>query len=293
VADPHAPLVHLVVFSKDRPLQLHGMLTSVFRHWLGAFAVSVLVRNGPEYESAYGEVVAEFEDRVFFEGEADFADDLDLLVGKEDAPLLAFGCDDVVYTLPVDVRVVAAAFRADPGLLGVSLRLGRHTRADMFGRELAQPAFALPPGGVRTFEEYTPDLGAPDLAWDAAGAQGDWGYPWEVLGTVYPTEYVLATVAALRGVRNPSTLEDAGWRAWGKHAGGRSRMQAFAQARLVVPTVNLVQTEFGNGIVGPGGLDPAFLLDCWTRGLRLDVERYRGLAPPSWRVGDLFLRRAG
>jgi hypothetical protein len=286
------PQVHLIVFSKDRPLQLHGMLTSVFRHWLGAFTVSVLARNAPEYESAYCAVVAEFEDRVVFQRERDFAADLEPLFGEADAPLLAFGCDDVVYTLPVDVRVVAAAFRDDPGLLGVSLRLGRHTRADMFGRPLAQPAFAVPSGVVRTFEEYTPDLGAPDLAWDAAAGAGDWGYPWEVLGTVYPAEYVRATVASLQGVQNPSTLENAGWLHWWEHAGGRSRMQAFAQARLVVPTVNVVQSVFGNGIVGPGGMDPAFLLDCWNRGLRLDVDRYRGMTPPSWRVGDFFLRRA-
>jgi hypothetical protein len=59
----------------------------------------------------------------------------------------------------------------------------------------------------------------------------------------------------------------------------------------VVPTVNLVQSVFGNGIVGAAGLDPAFLLDCWNRRLRMDVERYRGLPSGSWRVGDFHLLR--
>jgi hypothetical protein len=290
------PAVHLIVFSKDRPLQLHGMLTSVFRHWMGAFTVSVLVHETDPCAQAYYDLQREFRGRATFGFENDFGVNLLASLERCDAPFFCFGCDDVVYTLPVDVRVVAAAFRDDSGLLGVSLRLGRHIRADMFGRELAQPAFAVPSGGVRTFEEYTPDLGAPDLAWDAAAGAGDWGYPWEVLGTVYPTDYVRATVdAQVRDgqVRNPSTLENAGWLHWWEHAGGRSRMQAFAQARLVVPTVNVVQSVFGNGIVGPGGMDPAFLLDCWNRGLRLDVDRYRGMAPPSWRVGDVFLRRDG
>jgi hypothetical protein len=48
---------------------------------------------------------------------------------------------------------------------------------------------------------------------------------------------------------------------------------------------------FGNGTVGPG-VSPEFLLECWNHGLRLDVERYRGMAPPSWRIGDLYLKGA-
>jgi hypothetical protein len=85
-------------------------------------------------------------------------------------------------------------------------------------------------------------------------------------------------------------------------AGGR-RLEAVAQAHGAVPdgrlpplpaggaTVNRVQGEFGNGIVGAAPLSPEFLLDCWLHGLRLDTPRLRGIAPPSWRVGDFPLRR--
>ena len=288
------PQVHLIVFSKDRPLQLHGMLTSVFRHWRGDLRVRVLVRETTLCAQAYYDLQREFGGQAEFGFEDDFGANLAAWVRAVDAPYVCFGCDDVVYTLPVDLAVVDSAFRAHPDLLGHSLRLGKNTEADMFGRPLPQPAFL--PTGVPRFDEYGGEVVGAGLLWDAADGAGDWGYPWEVLGTVYPTDYVRATVAALvrdGQVQNPSTLEDAGWRRWREHAGERHLMRSYARSRLVVPTVNLVQSVFGNGIVGPAGMDPEFLLDCWNRGLRLDVDRYRGMTPPSWRVGDFFLRRAG
>ena len=291
------PAVHLVVFSKDRPLQLHGMLTSVFRHWRGDLTVDVLYRVDPASERAYSEVAREFAGRALFWAEEVFAPDLENILECDGAgyPYVCFGCDDVVYTGPVEVAAIDRAFRDEPHLLGISLRLGKNIDTDMFGRPMPQPAFAQP--APPAFEEYAwANAAGLRAQWRPAEATGDWGYPWEVLGTVYPTDYVRATVAALvRGgqVQNPSTLEDAGWRRWAEHAGSRYLLQSFGRSRLVVPTVNVVQSVFGNGIVGPGGMDPAFLLDCWNRGLRLDVDRYRGMAPPSWRISDLYLRRAG
>lgn len=288
--------VHLVVFSKARPLQLHGYLTSLFVHWGGEYRVDVLVLAEPPYDAAYRRLQGEFPG-VGWCWQTDFAGDLlDLLaMGGDPHPYTCFGTDDVVFTAPVDVADVHAAFGASPALLGYSLRLGEHTDADMFGR-------AMPPPVLTRLREpaFDPYVYQPRdrqvIGWDVGAGAGDWGYPWEVLGTVYPTDYVRATVAALVAggqVRNPSTLEDAGWRRWRECAGGRHLFYAYTRARLVVPTVNVVQSVFGNGIVGPAGLEAGFLLDCWTRGLRLDVDRFRGMTPPSWRIPDFFLRRAG
>lgn len=284
---PAAPAsVHLIVFSKDRPLQLHGMLSSVFARWRGDFRVSVLLRAEAPYAGAYDAVRAQFP-QVAFCDEADFGPDLLGLVVEGREPLVCFGCDDVVYVAPVDVPTVERLL-LHPDLLGVSLRLGKNVVADMFGRPLAQPCF---------LHEGTYDPAETSEAWPYwrvdEGAAGDWAYPWEVLGTVYPAPFVLSVVEALTraGVcRSPSSLEDQGWRCWARHT-DRRRMCAWPRSRLVVPTVNLVQSEFGNGTVGGTALSPEFLLDCWNRGLRLDQDRLRGVAPSSWRVGDFPLRR--
>jgi hypothetical protein len=283
VVSANAPAVHLIVFSKDRPLQLHGMLTSVFRHWRGECRVSVVFRDDEPFVGAYEAVWAEFDTRATFRPESDFAADLVALVDSNQ-PLTCFGCDDVVYVAPVHVPTVVRLF-SRPDLLGVSLRLGRHVTRDMFGRAMPQPPFVQegPYDAAETSERW-PYWRVDD------GASGDWAYPWEVLGTVYPTAFVRRMVATLP-FSNPSLLEHHGSLAWRLHAEGRSLMCAYPRTRLVVPTVNLVQSEFGNGIVGPAGLEPAFLLDCWNRGLRLDTQRYQGVTPDSWRVGDFFLKR--
>lgn len=287
------PAVHVVAFSKDRPLQLDGYLRSLFAHWRGRVRVDCLIRDAPPYTSAYEQVWRGTNDSTWWTQEADFAADLLTLLERDDAPYVCFGCDDVVFTGPVLVEEIDAAFAERPGLLGYSLRLGRNVEADMFGRPMPPPRF-LPSAGP-VFDEYGGGGGGEGPCWDAADAVGDWGYPWEVLGTVYPAGYVKATVAALvrdGQVANPSTLEDAGWRRWREFAGSRHLMMSAPRSRLVVPTVNVVQSVFGNGIVGGAGLDPAFLLDCWDRGLRLDVNAFRGMTPASWRISDFHLRRA-
>ncbi len=290
------PAVHLIVFSKDRPLQLHGMLTSVFRHWQGGFRVSVLLKAEPRYDRAYRDVDAEFPD-VEFRYEGDFCANLLAAVRSGQEPYTCFGTDDAVYTLPVRIEDVDTALRvwtyAFPHT-GFSLRLGRNITHDMFGREMSQPHFlytAVPP--FNECDEGSSDGG---LVWQWTHERGDWGYPWEVIGTVYETDtaiHQVIEIARAGEATSPSQLEYHGARRWAPDGHRLGTMRSYSRSRLVVPTVNLVQREFGNGIVGPAGLEPEFLLDCWNRGLRLDVDRFRGMAPPSWRVPDLFLRRAG
>jgi hypothetical protein len=283
-----AASVHLIVFSKDRPLQLHGMLTSVFRHWRGDVRVTALVRAEAPYRDAYAAVRGQFA-QVAWCAEEDFGPDLLALALEGREPLVCFGTDDVVYVAPVDVPTVERLF-ATPDLLGVSLRLGKNVVCDMFGRTQRQPFF---------LHQGVYDPAATSEAWpywrvDADGAVGDWAYPWEVLGTVYPAPFALEVVEALQReglCANPSQLEHHGSLRWTRHAATGRLMASYPRSRLVVPTVNLVQSEFGNGIVGGTALSPAFLLDCWDHGLRLDPDHLRGMCPTSWRVGDFPLRR--
>lgn len=287
------PAVHVVVFSKDRPLQLHGYLTSLFAQWQGAFKVTVLARMTEPYASAYGHALTSGGGPITVMQETAFAADLRAIVEAVDAPLTCFGCDDAVFVHEVNTGVLAHRFGAQPRLLGVSLRLGETIERGMWGHAMAQPRFLNAP---RQFEVF-PSLTA-DLEWDctASGSAGDWAYPWDVVGTVYRTDFVRRVVEGLVAnelVHNPSTLEHYGARWWHHHAEGATLMRAWHRPRLVLPTVNVVQSVFPNGVVGDDRLTPEFLLECWNRGLRLDTQRYATAPQPdSWRTGDLYLRRA-
>jgi len=256
------PNLQVICFSKDRPLQLHGYLTSFFKHCTEPALVKVLVQSQPQwFADAYAQVETEFS-QVEFCHEQDFRTDLESLLGDTDYTM--FGCDDVVLT---DV-VYASAMPVD--VIGTSLRLGDHIRRDMFGNGMQQPPLE-------------------SLTWPVVGAMGDWGYPWEVLGTIYRTDFVKRMVARVQA-NSPSQLEERGSRCWQDETDARL-MRTWARSRLVVPTVNLVQSEFPNGICGTVPLDVGFLLDAWNHGMRLDVDRYAGMTPESWRIPDFFMRR--
>lgn len=263
-------MLQVIVFSKGRPLQLHGYLTSLFNQCADhdRLLVKVLMYDRPKwFEDAYADVKEEFLE-VEFRRERGFQADLASLVA-DDAELTMFGCDDVLFTNPFSVDELRVVQTED--ILGLSLRLGRHITQDMFGGSMTQPPFGE------------------DGSWSIDGAGGDWGYPWEVLGTVYETEFAQRIVKRV-DANSPSQLEARGALCWPEHTRKR-RMTAWPQSRLVVPTVNLVQQEYPNGIKGEIPLDTGFLLECWKHGLRLDVARYEGMSPLSWRVGDFHLAR--
>lgn len=286
--------ISVVVFSKARPLQLHGYLTSLERHWRGAFRVTALVRVTEPYAAAYEEVYRAFP-QVAFVAETDFGRDLLMALDAIDAPIVALACDDVVFVRPVDTAAIHAAFR-DPALLGVSFRLGRGLTRGMFGHPMAQPVF-LPAAGVEP--EHDPDR--PSLLWDAqqAPSNTDWCYAWDVAATAFEGEFARAMVRGLVAdglCTSPNALEyhgDLRWRALSR-ARGRPLLRAWPSPRAVVPTVNVVQSEYPNGIA-PGAAErsPEELLALWQRGARLDVEAFTHEAAetewPTWRLGHLHL----
>jgi hypothetical protein len=257
-----APSLQVICFSKDRPLQLHGYLTSFFKQCANEATVKVLVQAAPNwYMDAYAEVEREFP-QVEFCHELDFRTDLEGLIGNTDFTM--FGCDDVVFTRKFDASL-------SPLDLCRSLRLGAHITRDMFGNPMPQPMNAF------------------HGSWDVANGKVDWGYPWEVLGTIYETEFARRMVARVQA-NSPSQLEERGSRCWQEETDKR-RMKCWPKSRLVVPTVNLVQSEFPNGIRGTVPLDVGFLRECWNYGLRMDVDRYADMSPESWRIPDFYLKR--
>lgn len=271
-------MIQFVCFSRQRPLQLHGYLSSLFAHWThGEITVDVLVKLDEGYGAAYLEVQRDFP-TVRFWPETTFATNLQAIIQRSTADLLSFGCDDVVFIEPVSPSAISNAFEDDPQLLGLSLRLGRNITQDMFGQPMQQPEFLPAPGTWCLW-----NVGHPL-------SQVDWAYPWEVLGTIYPIGFVREMLAAFE-FGSPSQLEERGTRLWAQHT-LRRRMAAWPTSRIVVPTPNVIQTEFsGNGIRGRTPLSPEFLLSCWQNGLRMHTSAFDYMETLSWRIPEFFLRR--
>lgn len=264
-------MITFVVFSRNRPLQLHAYLKSLHTFFSGDGHIYVIVRADESYIAAYSDIQAEFPD-VQLVYEYDFSKQLKELIGHDQ--YLCFGCDDVVFVAPVNLSD-AVDLLADPEILGVSLRLGTHISHNMFWQPMAQPQLTL--------------AGNEFITWDINGSTGDWGYPWEVLGTIYRTEFVQSVLSQF-DPRSPSQLEELGWHHWPMFTNAR-KFASWKTVRIVVPTINIVQDEFPNGICGTIPLSTSFLLQCWDNNLRVDISRYEGIEPGSWRIGNFFLTR--
>lgn len=268
-------MIQFIVFSRKRPLQLYGYLESLFRHISEQVAVGVIARIDPGYEAAYAAIQERFP-YVYFLEETDFHSDVKTLINRSAANYVSFGCDDVVFTGSISPDDVTETFN-DMSIIGLSLRLGRNVVSGMFGNAMPLPMFT--------------SMSTHKLAWDITHpfSVGDWAYPWEVLGTIYPMLFVRDMVYAIE-FHNPSQLEAEGALAWPAVTGSRI-MATYPTSRIVVPTVNVVQTEFPNGILGYASLSPEFLLDCWNNGLRLDTRAFEAHAYDSWRIPDFHLMR--
>jgi hypothetical protein len=126
------------------------------------------------------------------------------------------------------------------------------------------------------------------LSWDLhkSHANGDFGYAWELDGTVYPTKIARLIVEELKAP-SPNILEANGGGRWSSKT-KKSIMSCFYEAALVVPTVNVVQVNFHNSTVGKP-ISTKFLLDAWNNGMRLDIDRYQNVEFDCVHVSDFYL----
>lgn len=265
-------------------MQLHGYLTSLFACWHGEMSASVLMRRQSDYWDAYEGVRTDFS-RVGWWDEETFAGDLQTIVNGTTADFLCFGVDDAVWVRNVSLSLIERTFAEHPDLLAYSLRLGRNIRSNLWAGEVPLPALKEWAGG-----SFAWDVTAPD-------SRADWAYPWEVVGTIYRTDYVRRMVDLLihqACCNSPSQLEYYGAQQWALCRANDERMMAAPWvSSVVLPVPNRVQQEHGNPLLGGPELPPAFLLDCWQRGLREDTERFGSRVNTQIHVPDFYLRRAG
>lgn len=265
--------LNLICFSKNRPLQLDGYLRSA--DWSMSLKdsklidASVLYKCDPEYDIAYEQLKKKF-DWINWLKQTNFHENLLSLF--TDSKQIVFGCDDVVFVEKIDIAYVLRIMN-QPNQFAFSFRLGRGLSRSMFGGKYSEPP-------------WTENEGL--LTWDlhASHAFGDYGYSWELDGTVYPSDIARQVVEELKS-SSPNVLEATGGGKWSSKT-KRSLISCFPKRALMVPTVNVVQNNFSNPVIGKE-ISPRFLLDAWNCGMRLDIDRYRAISNDCIHVEDFYL----
>lgn len=269
-------MIQFICFSKDRPLQLHGYLASLFKFIDEPTNITTTViakASTLGYQDAYDAIAKEFP-QVKFVWEKNFHEDL--MASFNDNPYVCFGCDDVVFYVPIRTKQILEVF--DENTFAFSMRLGHNVENSMFSGKMQTPTFIL---------DETGDI----IAWDLHKSHhcADWGYSWELNGTVYPTDIAKQVVEELKA-NSPNILENSGGGRWSCKT-KRNLMKSWSYSRLVVPTVNVVQTNFANSICGSKELSPEFLLQCWNSGLRIDVEAFARHEYNSVHIPNFYMHR--
>jgi Glycosyl transferase family 2 len=253
------PLV-AVVFSKDRPLQLHAALASLLLRCTDPelMDVHVLYATSSAYqEGLYRQLSLEFPGVTFRKQQQFRADVLDL-IGR--APFVAFVVDDALFVRDFSVRTVTEELASNGQAIGFSLRLGKNT------------TYCYPVDAGQDVPEFTsarPGV----LAFRWPGASHDFGYPFDLSSSVYRTADIEPLLRRIP-FTNPNLME--GRLAEGARASGRRRPMLLSYERSVAFCIpaNLVQTVTKNRAGTRAAESPVALAAAFERGSRIDLRRY-------------------
>ena len=281
--------IQTIIFSKDRPLQLHATLASFALHAEDASQVPihVLCRSSNEsYARGYARVAEELGDRlqIHWIQETDFKADL-LSVILEPRPdsrrqrlwnrltlraprlrteHLLILVDDNLFIRPFRLQEIAGTLRAHPDAIGFSLRLGRNTTS-CYSMQCEQP---LP-----DFEAAAPGL---RFAW--SGQVGDFGYPLEVSSSVYRSADLITLLRSLP-YNNPNRLEQGLSAASGLYARRLPTLLCFEQSVAFCAPVNKVQSILDNRSGAQEEYSSESLNNLFLDGYRVDVAALCDFVP--------------
>lgn len=256
--------LEFVIFSKDRALQLHGLLSSMCHHLSGSYSVRVLYcASTEEHQKAYEEVADLVKDRLSIEWhrEVDFRQDLIGVLGAGESSEICFLVDDIVFIRPVDFKSLNGAFLAQ-GVL--SLRLGQgldfcYTKQ----KPMRQPALSRGDAEEGLFE----------FSWSEG--QYDWSYPLSVDGHIFPRAEMVLAVERL-AYRAPNTFEGALQLLSPLYS--KRNGYCFESPRLLNIPLNRVQDEKNNI---SANISPEYLLEQWNKGMMLDYESLQSVPTNS------------
>lgn len=254
--------IRVIVFTKDRPLQLDATLSSLAKRCddLGVAEVHVIEKSSsPRYAAGY-RVVAAQHPNIRFRQESDFK--ADLLAVLSGARYVMFVVDDTLFVGRLSLMAAVGALEGVPQLLGFSYRLGRNTTYCYTQDE---------PQRLPAFETLSEGL----LCFPWPGAPFDFGYPLELSSSIYRTTDLVPLIEEL-GFHNPNSLE-AGLAALARtFSDTRGLLGCYAESVAFSVPANMVQAVWKNRVGRKPELALGELQERFDRGERIDIDAYRG-----------------
>jgi hypothetical protein len=248
-------LLDFIAFSRNRPIQLHALLSSMKEMVSGNHRVTVLHRYDDEYQQSLNEVIELFPDVKFLHEES-FRDQVLSLV-DESGEHCAFLVDDIIFKESVDCDTPVQILRDHPRIFCFSLRLGVHLdHCFPLGSAMRVPDGAVSSG-------Y--------FVWNWRNSEHDWNYPLSLDGHIFRTDQMKQMAEAVN-YRNPNEFE-AALQMLSKHPGLPPECISSVRSTILNVPMNRVQDEFKNRCLDVSVED---LHDEWKRGNEIDRSRLVG-----------------
>lgn len=276
-------MIRVIVFSRDRALQLEAVLRSFRLQTSGSDSarIAILYRATTlRHRSQYERLSQTSLSAVRFVPEQDFEGQLKELivhssaggapggthsVGRSPGDYLLFLVDDTVFVRPVDLAHVTESLVRHKDAMGFSLRLGRNTTyCYSAGRPQSLPKFENIGGSVLKFRWLKAD--------------GDFGYPLELSSSLYRCSDLVPFIRRLR-FEGPSSLESQMSIHSRELAHAHAALLCFEQSAAFSIPLNRVQDVFENRAGYSERFSAESLADVFETGRVINVDALAGFTP--------------
>ena len=248
--------MNVIIFSKDRAMQLDLLLRSMPDGWKPKIYFKASTQ---EYFDGYEKLFSlKRPMNVVMEAVSFKGDMFDMDIISKTDPLTMFLTDDDVFINPLpELDGIEIILRTNPEIVCVSLRL--HPEMDYcytLNRKQKRPKIA----GYFAIDAQ---------CWDWRTADADYGYPMSLDGHIFRTADILPLLKRLE-YSNPNELEGQ----LARHPINRPYMMCFDKSIIVNDPVNRVQDTVPNR---HGNVSAEYLNDLWLQGKRIRLEPFLGV----------------
>jgi hypothetical protein len=252
----------ILIFSKDRPLQLSLLLESLEQNCVDFnFSIKFVIYKASDerIEKMYQKIAEDYP--YIFHRQTDFKEDvLACIQGFEYAMFLT---DDTVITNPFSCYQMEEALQYNQKAIGFSMRLGKNSTYCYAERKSIKVPQCYRVGDSCIF------------SWP--GCEGDWGYPLELSSSVYRI-HDLMYLLKNGGYDNPNELEWLLYCGLGVYAVTHPELLFFENSVAFSNPVNIINPS--NNRVGHNPNNSIEnLLNKFEEGYTIDYEPFRGFVP--------------
>jgi len=262
IASPSERPAECIVFSKDRALQLHALLSSCMEKITPQIPFHVLFHaSTPAHQKAYEEVRELFSHTTISFVKQDsnnsFRSNLIVLLESIRSEKMFFLVDDIVFIEDFDV-IDFIQFNTD--IFVPTLRMGLNLKK------------CYPVQKEQSLPELMPDVTKDKVTWKWDGGLYDWSHPLSLDGHFFST-HEMTTMIRLIDFSAPNTLEDELQR-FRRFFLFRTGI-CYRKSKIVNIPCNKVQIENKNLC---GNMHQDFLLEQWQNGFQIDYKKLYGFS---------------